>query len=202
MQQKKVSESILVHYWSTYNYSICIVSVQLSILSLVLPVRFGHITACQSSPGVLCSDPFRHETFRPLFRRPTPFPIVLGCSRLLVGVDAGSSEVVQETSHPFFSLPPYAARAPHQFSEHHALRQFRIHHKPREQDPSRLDALTSRLDERVQIVGNREVGAIVLPPTDAASQEAAVGSSQRIVVARARASRDAVVQHCHECLGS
>ena len=40
------------------------------------------------------------------------------------------------------------------------------------------------------------VGAVDLSPTDAASQEAVVGSTQRVVVARARAPRDAVVQHC------
>ena len=42
------------------------------------------------------------------------------------------------------------------------------------------------------------VGAIVLSPTDAASQEPVVGSVQRVVVARARAPRDAAVQHCLE----
>ena len=45
------------------------------------------------------------------------------------------------------------------------------------------------------------VGAIVLFPSDAASQEAVVGSAQRVVVARARAPRDAAVQHCLEYLG-
>ena len=46
------------------------------------------------------------------------------------------------------------------------------------------------------------VDAIVLSPTDAASQEPAVGSAQRVLVARARAARDAAVQHCLEYLGS
>ena len=46
------------------------------------------------------------------------------------------------------------------------------------------------------------VGAIVLSPTDAASQESVVGSAQRVVVARARAPRDVAVQHCLEYLGS
>ena len=46
------------------------------------------------------------------------------------------------------------------------------------------------------------VGTIVLSPTDAASQEPVVGSAQRVVVARARAPRDAAVQHCLEYLGS
>ena len=46
------------------------------------------------------------------------------------------------------------------------------------------------------------VGAIVLSPNDAASQEPVAGSAQRVVVARARAPRDAAVQHCLEYLGS
>ena len=46
------------------------------------------------------------------------------------------------------------------------------------------------------------VGGIVLSPTDAASQEAVVGSAQGFVVARTRAPRDAAVQHCLEYLGS
>ena len=42
----------------------------------------------------------------------------------------------------------------------------------------------------------------MLSTADAASQEPVMGSAQRVVVARARASRDAVVQHCLEYLGS
>ena len=46
------------------------------------------------------------------------------------------------------------------------------------------------------------VGAIVISPTYAASQEAVVSSAQRVVVARARAPRDAAVYHCLEYLSS
>ena len=46
------------------------------------------------------------------------------------------------------------------------------------------------------------IDAIILSPTDAASQEAVVSSAQRVVVARARALRDAAGQHCLEYLGS
>ena len=46
------------------------------------------------------------------------------------------------------------------------------------------------------------VGVIVLSSTVATSQEPVVGSAQRVVVARARAPRDAAVQHCLEYLGS
>ena len=76
--------------------------------------------------------------FCPLLSRSAPFPRVLGCSRPLVSVDAESSEVVQETPNPLFFLPPHTARAPHHFSEHHALWQSRIlhaRHKSREQNP-------------------------------------------------------------------
>ena len=38
------------------------------------------------------------------------------------------------------------------------------------------------------------VGAIVISPTDAASQEAVVGSAQRVVLTRARVPHDAAVQ--------
>ena len=46
------------------------------------------------------------------------------------------------------------------------------------------------------------VGAIVLSPADAASQEAVMGLAERVVVARPRAPRDAAVQRCLEYLGS
>ena len=45
---------------------------------------------------------------RPLFRRPAPFPLVLGCSRPLVGADAESSEVVQT----LFLGPQHSPRRP------------------------------------------------------------------------------------------
>ena len=54
------------------------------------------------------------EMFCPLFHRFAPFPLVLDCSRPLVGVDAESSGIVQKTPRPLFFLPPYAARAPYQ----------------------------------------------------------------------------------------
>ena len=172
------------------------------------PSRSGIRLHAVVQPCFFCNDPFCHEMFRPLFYRSMPFPLVLGCSRPLVGVDTESSEVVQETPHPLFFLAPHTARAPHHFSEHHALRPSRIlhaRHKSRKQDlpsaQSRPDALTSRLDKRVQI-RKRVGGAIVLSPTDLASQEPVVGSTQRVVVARTRAPRDAAGQHCLEYLGS
>ena len=134
----------------------------------------------KSSPGFLCSDPFRHEPFYSLFCRLAPVTLVLGCSRPLVGVDSERFEVVQETTHPLVFLSPHAARAPHHFSEHNAVRQSRIpnaRHKSREQDPppahNGLDALSSRLYKRVRI-RNRVAGAIILSSTNAVSQEAVV----------------------------
>ena len=105
-----------------------------------------------SSPGFLYSDRFRHETCRPLFRRLAPPPLVPGYSHSLVGVGTESSEVVQETPLPLFFLHPHTARAPHQFSEHHALRQFRVHyarHKSCEQDLCRRAAHMSHAIEEV-----------------------------------------------------
>ena len=72
-----------------------------------------------------CSAVLRHS--------PSSWAVVV-----LVGVDAESSEVIQETPHPLFFLVPHTARAPHHFSEHHTLRQSRIihaRHKSRKQDP-------------------------------------------------------------------
>ena len=136
-----------------------------------------------------------------------PFSLVLDCDRPLVGVDAESSEVVQKTPHPFSLLSPRRTRNPHEFPEHHALRQSRVlhaRHKPREQAPPlaqyRLDALAPRLHEGVE-VEDRVVGAIVLSPSDAAGQEAVVGSAQRVVVTRVWAPRDAAVQHCLQYFG-
>ena len=51
-------------------------------------------------------------------------------------------------------------------------------------------------------MGNRVVGAVFFSPTDAASQEAAVCSVQRVVMVRTRAPRDSAVQRCREYLGS
>ena len=76
---------------------------------LIGPSRHVRVYYCmpKSSPGFLCSDLYCHETFRPLFRRPAPFPLLPGCSsRPLVGVNTESSEFVQETTHPLFFRPP------------------------------------------------------------------------------------------------
>ena len=102
------------------------------------PSRLGIPLHAVVQPWLSRNDPFRHKMFRPSFCRSAPFPLVLGCSRPLVAVDAESSEIVQETPHPLFFLAPHTARAPYHSSEHHALRQSRIlhpRHKSRKLDP-------------------------------------------------------------------
>ena len=59
----------------------------------------------------------------------------------------------------------------------------------------------SRYTRPLPQTGNRVVCAFMLSPSDAAGQKAVVGSSQRIVVARAWAPRDATVQHRLENFG-
>ena len=77
------------------------------------PSRWGIPLHAVVQPWFFCNDPFCHEMFRPLFCRSAPFSLVLGCSRSLVGVDAESSEVVQETPHPlFFPDPLHSPRPP------------------------------------------------------------------------------------------
>ena len=70
-----------------------------------------HVRTCycmpSSSPEFLYSDQFCHETFCPLFPRLEPIPIVLDCSRLLVGVDTKSCEVVQEIPTPSTFSPAF-----------------------------------------------------------------------------------------------
>ena len=70
------------------------------------PSRSGIPLHAVVQPWFSLQHPFCHEMLRPLFRRSAPFPLVLGCSRPLVGVEAENSEVVSEAPHPLFLLPP------------------------------------------------------------------------------------------------
>ena len=153
-------------------------------MSLILPVMFVHDTARRSPAPVFsaaihftmkrsapCSAVLRHFPFS--------WAAVVHWSALMPKALRSS----RKHSIRSFSCPTPAAYAPHHTSEHYALRQSPIlhaRHKSREQYPppgySRLDALTSRLDKCVQI-GNLVDGAIVLSPTNAASQKAVVGSA-------------------------
>ena len=141
-----------------------------------------------SSPGFLCSDPFRHEMFRPLFRRSAPFPLVLSCSFPLVDVDAERSEVVQEIPHPLFCLTPHTASAP-----------------ANSPNITHVESLVSSMRatnpaNKIRLL--RKVASMIsLFVLNAASQEPVVGSAQRVVVTRAWAPRETVVQHCLEYLG-
>ena len=147
---------------------------------------------------------------RPLFRRLAPFPFVLGCSRPLLIVGLMPKALRSSSKHPIHSCscPPTQSAPPtsspnitHFGSPVSSMRATNLANKIH-----LLRIVVSILSlpiliKRVQL-GNRMVGAIVVSPTDAASQEAVVGSAQRVVVARARAPRDAAVQHCLEYLGS
>ena len=64
----------------------------------------------------------------------------------------------------------------------------------------RVDALAPRLHKGFE-VEDGVVGASALSPSNAAGQEAVVGSAQRVVVARAQAPCDTAVQHCLEYFG-
>ena len=146
-----------------------------------------------------------------MFLRLASFLLVLGYSRPLVGFNTESSELIQETPHSFFFLPPPRSplspspfqTSPFRTSLNSAVScPYATRQKPREQyrlPPACycVNALASRYYEGVHI-GKREVGAVVLLLTEAANQKAVVGSLQRVVVARARAPRDAAVQHCLE----
>ena len=140
--------------------------------------------------------------FRPLSRRPAPFPVLSSAAV----IHRWSTTLIPKfprfsrryPNHPLYFLPPDAARAPHHFSEHHALREscvLHARHKSREQDHpppahNHLDnTLSSRIHERGVQIGNRVVGAIVPSSTDAPSQQAVMGSAQRVVLERARAPR-------------
>ena len=178
-------------------------------LSLVLTVTFGHTTPCRvPAPWHLCSDPFHHETFRRLSRRPAPFPLVLGCTRPLASVDTKRSErsfpiyyfsgpstqPVPRTNSP--NMTPFGSLVSslRATTPSNKIRLLRIH--------ASMLSLPVLISKCVQIE-NRVVGTIVLLPNDAASQEAVVGSAQRVVEARAaRAPRDALVQYCLEYLSS
>ena len=70
------------------------------------PSRSDILLHAVVQPWLSLQDPYRHETLRPLFRRPAPFPRVLGYSHPLVGIDAKVSEVVQEKPHSLFPWPP------------------------------------------------------------------------------------------------
>ena len=109
------------------------------ILSLVLPVTFGHTTACRNpalafsavinfaiTRSAACSAVLRHS--------PLSWAAVVHWSALM------PKSMRSSRKHPIhsFSCPLTQPARPHQFSEHHALRQSRIlhaRHKPREQDP-------------------------------------------------------------------
>ena len=163
-------------------------------------VRAYYCNMPSFSPSFLCSCLFCHETFRPCCA-------VLDCSRPLVGVDTESSEVVQEAPHPLFFLAPNAVSSPTSASSttnYGGLFSAMRAKNSREQDlppAHRLDALTSSVHKHAQI-RNEVFGAIVLSPTDAASQKAVARLAQHVVVTGARGPCDAALRYCLEYIGS
>ena len=108
-------------------------------ISLVLPVTFGHTTACRS-PALASSAAIDFA-----MKRSAPCPAVLRHSSSSWAAVVHWWTFMPKTlrssrRHPIHSFPPspHAARAPHQCYEHDALRQSRVlhtRHKSREQDP-------------------------------------------------------------------
>ena len=145
--------------------------------------------AVQASPGCLCSDPFRHETFLPLFRRLATFPLTMTWAAVVYWSALIPKALRSSRRHPIHFFPALHAR-----------------HKNPMNRVRFLGIITSMLSLLVFMRGvqiaNRVVGVIFLSPTDAASQEAVVGSARRVGLLRARVPRDAAVQHCPEYLGS
>ena len=78
--------------------------------SWFFPSRSGIPLHAVVQPWFSLQRSISHEMFRPLFCRSAPFPLVLGCSRPLVGVDAESSEIVPgNTPSTLFPGPPHTA---------------------------------------------------------------------------------------------
>ena len=103
-----------------------------AILSVVLPVTFGHTNAYHS-PALAFSAAIHFTTME----RSAPCSAVLlryspsswaAVVHWLASMPKALCVVVQETPRPLFFLASHAVRAPGQFSEHHALRQSRILH--------------------------------------------------------------------------
>ena len=168
-----------------------------AVLSLVLPVTFECTTAYRSpalafSAGVHFATK-RCASFSPVLRH---YP--WSWTAVVIHWSALIWKTLTSRKYPIsLNCPPPS----HRFSEHHTLRQSRVSyacHNFREQNSpthNRLEALTSRLHERLQI-GNR------VSPTDAASQGAVLGVAQRIVLTRTRAPRDSRTTCCFDFLSS
>ena len=143
----------------------------------VFPVTFGHTTAC-GSPALAFFAATRYsihnDTFHTLFRRPAPFPYVLGFNRPLIGGDTESSKAVQETPHPLFLSTPYAARpstSSPNTNTRYALPQSHILHARHKfcgqvmpLAVNHLDAIVSRLHDRSEIRNRRSVLLIFRQP--------------------------------------
>ena len=158
-----------------------------------------------SCTGFLCSDPFLYETFYLLFRRLAPFPLVLGCSRPLVGVKALRSS----RNYPIQSFPrPLKQPAPPTNSPNithfgSLVSSMCATNSARRIHLLRIIALILSLPVFIRCPDRKSGGKCdFLSSTDMASQKAVVGLARHVVMARARALRDAAIQHGLEYLGS
>ena len=68
-----------------------------AIFSLVVPVTFGQTTACGSQSMTFSATINFAMKHSPLFCRLATFPLILDCSRPLLGIDIDSSHAIQET---------------------------------------------------------------------------------------------------------
>ena len=160
-----------------------------AILSLVIPVTFGHMT-----PAINFS--MKHTP-----RVPAPFALVLGCSRPLVGV--------HKTPHPLLFLPP-AMQAAFPTSSSNITRFGCLVSSMRVENPANgsclLRIIASMLSLPVLIsVPRYEIGWSVRLFFRQPMQRVRKlwwARHSCVVVARARAPSDATVQHCLEYLGS
>ena len=175
-------------------------------LFLVLPVTFEHTTACRSPALVFsatihfamkCSAVLRHS--------PSSWVAVVHWSALMPKALRSS---MKHRIHSFSW--PLTQPAPPTISPN--ITHFgSLVSSMRATNPANKIRLLRKVASMPSLpvlrsVSRQEIGwsarLCYRQPTDAASQKPVVGSAQRVVVARARAPRDAAVQHCLEYLGS
>ena len=176
-----------------------------AILSLVLPITFGLVTAYRNLALAFS------EAIHFAMKRSVPYSAVLRHSAVVHWsslIPKASRSSSRRPINSFFCLSTQHAH-PHQcfFNTRHFgslvpfIRTTNLANRIHLLHMITSIALISCFHERV-VIGDRMVSANVISPTDAVNQEAVVGSAQRVVVSRAWAPHDATLQHCLEYLGS
>ena len=164
-----------------------------AILSLVLPVTFGHVTACRSA--ALAFSPAIHF----VMNNSAP------CFAVLCHSSSSWATIVHLSGWMPKTLRSYRRHPTHSFycppaepapptSSPSITHSGSLVSSMRATNPANRIRLLRSVASMLSLpvftrvsVGDRVVGAIVLSPSDAAGQEAVVGSAQRVVVTRARA---------------